>query len=1021
MKHNRLYFNILLLFLLISSAFTAFANNNTVRNADDQYVIATELYKKANYIAAEKLFLDLLQETTQNDPIRYDLDYYRLMCLVKQNKSISESEITNYLKQTGGSPWENQLWFELARLQFGNKRYKNAARTFAKVKKDKLSASDKDDYEFYKGYSNFESGNLKAASQSFFEVRRGNSMYASSAAYYWGYINYLEGNYETALSEFSKLENDRQFSGFIKYYTTQIYYLQEKYDLVIEYGEKLVGGAPADQKNELNKIVGDAYYETGRYINAIKYLEGYKGLSGKKTPEDYFRLAYCYYQIKDYSNAIAAFEKATFQKDELAQNAFYHLADCYLKTDDKNKARAAFEEASKYSFDPAIEEDALFNFAKLTYELSYSPFNETIKAFDKYIDKYPDSNRNDAAFDYLVKVYMSTRNYKDAITSIEKIKNQTPAIKEAYQRVTYYRGLELLNDRRYTEAINFFDKSLNSGRYNRSYKAQSLYWMAESYYRLYKFNDAIEKFNAFMESPGAFLLPEFKITYYNIAYSYFNQKRYDSSLTWFRKFIGQSGISEKNKADALNRIGDIYYLNRDYEMAAKHFNQSYQLKSYDPDYALYQEAICYGLDRNYDEKITALQNLRAEFPHSSYIDDALYEIARTQERKGSLPEAIDGYNELIRDLAKSNYTKKAYLQLGLIHYNKGNYNHSLNNYKKVVELYPNSTEAKAALIGIKNNYLDMNDVDAYFDYTNSLGNLVSISVNEQDSIFYMAAEKSYMDGNSNSMSQLEEYLSRFPDGNFKVNALYYLAELNYQNGDYTKALGLYEEIVSKSDHIFTEPSLIKAGELTFNARRFESSLDYFSRLEQIASTKWNLLKGRLGVMRNQFELQQWAATVKSSIALLATDNVNENMIREANYKLAKSNYELRNNSEAMKYFKLLARDTKSIEGAEAKYYVADLLLQEGKVDDAENEIMDFISKNTPHQFWLAKSFILLADIYLAKDDLFQAKHTLNSIISNYNIEDDGIVETAKTKIKTLEAKEKETILTKEEADSTNFN
>ncbi|MDA3928062.1 MAG: tetratricopeptide repeat protein [Prolixibacteraceae bacterium] len=1021
MRKHTLFLSIFIsLFLLFCTTFTSgITPQSQTKQATLNQVI--ELYSSSNYIAAERVILDILDNTNSLNPIAYDLDYYRLMCQVKQNNRTAENDITSYLKNTQGSPWENQLWYELSKLQFSNKRYRLASRTFLKVDKRLLSKNDKDDFAFYKGYSNFEAGNLKAAAQSFFEVKKSNSIYASSATYYWGYINYLEGNYETALDEFSKLENNRNFSGFIRFYTTQIYYLQEKYEKVITYGEKLVASAPAPQKNELLKIVGDSFYETGKYISAVKYLDAYKGVGGKKAPEDYFRLGYCYYQMKDYKDAIKSFEKASFKKDLMAQNAFYHLADCQLQLDNKNKARIAFQEASKYSFDPRIEEDALFNYAKLTYELSYSPFNETIKAFDQYIVKYPDSERNDAAFNYLVKVYMTTRNYRDAINSIDKIKNQSSSIKEAYQRLTYYRGLELLNDRLYTDALKYFNLSLAKGQYNRTFKAQALYWSAEINYRIKKYQNAIDLFSEFQSSPGAYSLPEYTTAYYNTAYCYFNQKKYEEAATWFRKYLDQSSANNKMKADAANRVGDYYYLIRKYTEAIQYYEQSHQMNSYDPDYALFQQATCYGLERDYSSKINELNKLVDQYPRSSFIDDALYEIAKSHERIGDLDKATAGYNQLIRELQQSNFSKKALLQLGLIYYNKSNYKTSLDNYKKVVENYPNSNEAKAALVGIKNNYIDMNNVDGYFIYTKSLGDLVSISANEQDSTFYLAAEKSYMDGLETASTQLELYLKRFPDANFKVNALFYLAETNYKNENYSEALNLYEEVAEQPDHIFTEQALIKAGELTYNAEKYNSSFDYFTRLEQIANTKWNLLKARLGIMRTNYELNKYAATVKTAITLLVTDNVTDLMIREANYKMAKSYYLMNEEDEAFKYFKLLTTDTKSIEGAESKYFIAQILYNKKKLDECENEVMDFISKNTPHQYWLAKSFILLSDVYLAKDDLFQAKHTLNSIIDNYTDIEDGIINEAKKKKAILEEKEKETILTTEASDSTQIN
>ena len=66
---------------------------------------------------------------------------------------------------------------------------------------------------------------------------------------------------------------------------------------------------------------------------------------------------------------------------------------------------------------------------------------------------------------------------------------------------------------------------------------------------------------------------------------------------------------------------------------------------------------------------------------------------------------------------------------------------------------------------------------------------------------------------------------------------------------------------------------------------------------------------------------------------------------------------------------------------------------------------EFIGMGTPHQYWLAKAFMLLSDIYVAKDDLFQAKANLQSVIDNYGIYDDGIIDEA--------SKKKDIILTAE--------
>jgi hypothetical protein len=121
------------------------------------------------------------------------------------------------------------------------------------------------------------------------------------------------------------------------------------------------------------------------------------------------------------------------------------------------------------------------------------------------------------------------------------------------------------------------------------------------------------------------------------------------------------------------------------------------------------------------------------------------------------------------------------------------------------------------------------------------------------------------------------------------------------------------------------------------------------------------------------------------------------LAREAHFKIGKSFLEQDRFALALDEFQIVAREVSSIEGAESKYRVAEILFIRKEYQQAEDEIFDFIDKNTPHQFWMAKSFILLSDIYLVKEDEFQAVQTLESIIDYYEETDDGILDQARRK------------------------
>jgi TolA-binding protein len=348
---------------------------------------------------------------------------------------------------------------------------------------------------------------------------------------------------------------------------------------------------------------------------------------------------------------------------------------------------------------------------------------------------------------------------------------------------------------------------------------------------------------------------------------------------------------------------------------------------------------------------------------------------------------------------------KALVQLGLVSYNSNDFQSSVNYYKQVVDRSPNSPETQAALAGMKNSYVEMNDVDAYFAYTGSLGSGAQVSASEQDSLSYQSAEKLYMAKDKKARSQFERYLNQFPNGSFVLNSHFYLAEILYTEGENTKSLVEYELVIAQPDNYFTPTSLLKAAGLHYNAENYKQSLAYFERLAKTSDTGNKFQDVQTGIMRCQFKLGNFQASAEAANQVLTSEKVSDILKRETNYILAVSYYKLGNQDKAFPILSKLSTDTNSAEGAESKFLVAQILFDKQKLKESEKEIMDFIDKNSPHQFWLAKSFLLLSDIYLKNGDEFQAKHTLKSIEENYPEPNDGIMETTRQKLQVIEAGE----------------
>ncbi|MCD6354802.1 MAG: tetratricopeptide repeat protein [Prolixibacteraceae bacterium] len=969
--------------------------------------IAKELFEHGKYNAAYREFEKIEGKVDEKSELFSEAEYFKSVSALKAGHTVGSKMVSNFLKNYPESPYKNIAWFNLGDYQFGKKQYRLAIRSFSNVDRTDLSADNKIQLIYQNGYSELMEENLEKAATEFYQIKDKNNLYSKPATYYWAHIMYVQENYESALQGFSKLNGDPTYSKVIPIYVSHIYYKQQKYDEVVSYTVSILNDVEKEHQPELSKIIGDSYFHLNDYVSAVSYLETYYNTPGLKTREDSYILGFCYYHTGNYKKAAPLLEKASKGNDEMAQNAFYHLADTYIRLNDKEKARVAFEAASEFDFNDRIKEDALFSFAKLTYELSYSPFNETIKAFDRYISLYPNSERNAEAYRILVEVYMVTKNYADAISSIEKIEVKTPEILRAYQRVTFYRGLELFNNLAYNQAINFYDLSLKNGSYDRTLKAKALYWKAEALYRVGDYNNSITVYNQFLGTAGAFSLPEYSNAQYNLAYAYFKLGDYESASSLFRKYINaMQGKRTERLADAFNRVGDYYFFKTNYTIARENYRQAYNLKTFDSDYALFQIAFCQGLQHDQKGKINSLERLLAGFPDSDFQDDALYELGRANERMGKSYIAAQQYQKIVENYPEGNYYRKSLLQMGLINYNNGDFAKALVQYKKVAENYQGTPEARAALPGIKNCYIEMNNIDGYFAYTKQLGAGANVTISEQDSLTYLAAERTYMAGKPGASAQLSRYLQQFPYGSFALNAHFYLAELLYKEARYSDANEHYSFVAMQPDNIFSEPALSRSSELTFNAEQYSEALEMFNRLGKIANSKWNILKAQTGQMRCNFKLKNYSQAIAAAAKVKSSAIANEALTNDANYTIGKSYYEMGNLGKAFPSLKEVAADTKLKQGAEAKYLVALIYYNQNKKPAAEKEIMDFINKGTPYQFWLGKAFLLLSDIYLDKGDEFQAKHTLKSVVENYGNSTDGIKAEATKKLTAIEAGEK---------------
>ena len=168
-------------------------------------------------------------------------------------------------------------------------------------------------------------------------------------------------------------------------------------------------------------------------------------------------------------------------------------------------------------------------------------------------------------------------------------------------------------------------------------------------------------------------------------------------------------------------------------------------------------------------------------------------------------------------------------------------------------------------------------------------------------------------------------------------------------------------------------------------------------LEQKSNSKSNISEALIGQFRCYYELGNTGKTVELGNKILTLENLPQEIKREVKFKTAKSLYTEKNYTDALSIFRELSSEVVSKEGAESKFRVAEIYYLQNNIDKAEDVIVNYIEQTTPHEYWIAKSFILWSDIFLKRNDSFQAMQTLQSVIDYYDNKDDGIIKLANEK------------------------
>ena len=909
-----------------------------------------------------------------------DAQYYEAVSALYLGHADGPAKVSQFVNDNPGSTWARHANFLYANHLFQNKKYKEALEIYEKTDAASLTTDEAQQMQFNKAYAYFQQGELDKALPLFHGLMMNEGKYKDSAKYYYAHIQYVKERYNEALTGFRQLRNNPDYAKVVPAYIMQINYMNGDYQSVIEEGPQALQKADKKRKGEMAQIVADAYFQQKNYDKTLEYYDIYKkNLTRGISREACYQMGVSKMMKGDYKDAISDLQKVAGNTDLLSQYASYYLASCYAKTDELKYARSAFHTAYSAQFDPEISEDALFNYAKLSLIPGADPFNEAVGLLDNFIAEHPQSPRKAEAEEMSIYLLLNAKENDEALSRLEAIKKKSAELQSVYNELLYATGIDNYQKGNYDKAQVYFSKILN-GKQAATNKAEACFWLGESAYQLGDYTTAGRYLTQFKGMSGASGLPEYALADYDLGYIYYQKPDYDSAEECFRRFIQAVDDTQKDlKSDAYIRLGDCFYMERNYTNAINYYDLATRVGKRNADYALYQQGLCYGAKGDVNQKITMLNDLLGTYPSTPYYEQALFEIGNTHLVHGDKRSAIASFNRLIKDRPRSSYTRQAMMKVGMIYYNNNQYDQALTNLKNLVESYPNTDESREALSIIRSIYMEQNKLNEYFGYVNANGEQVKVT--QQDSLAFANAELFYLDGRyQQAQTALQYYFDNFRNGAYSLKAHQYALECAEKVGTEEQVITHLNYILSQPDNDYTDNALLKMARIEYERGNYQKAGENYERLSRITEEPLKRLEALEGSMKSNFFMGNYDKAIEMGEVLRQSRDLTDDQVNQINHIMGKSYFEKGNYSAAIEKLDKSARNDKSVYGAESAYYSAVASIKLKNYDEAENKVFDISDNFSKYDYWVAKSFIALADVYV---NYFQAKETLRSVIDNY--------------------------------------
>jgi TolA-binding protein len=228
-----------------------------------------------------------------------------------------------------------------------------------------------------------------------------------------------------------------------------------------------------------------------------------------------------------------------------------------------------------------------------------------------------------------------------------------------------------------------------------------------------------------------------------------------------------------------------------------------------------------------------------------------------------------------------------------------------------------------------------------------------------------------------AVESLSNFIQQYPQSSYAQEANYmlgYTFEILEQDA---RAVERYEQIKSGP---FRTKAVRRLADLSLQSQRFNEAILYYLELLDKESSSRVREKALIGLLEAYYTINDYEAA-QQYINQIEEEKLsrlsNEAGLYQGKIYLARQQYQ-----QAVVQFQEVALKASNSTGAEAQYLLGKTFRQLGDFDNSTIALIDVRNNFQSYTEWIYEAYLLIAENYISKGDTFQAKATLNSIVSN---------------------------------------